>query len=229
MGRELRGVALGIVQPLEQAAHVVGMQQGVEEGRAQRRLLAQVGQRLVGQLEQRALHRLARGRIRAHGDAQAVGRLQEAGDGPVAAVLVGEDNAAILQLGQELEWLGAFLHRSQLLAADAGQVDDGYTTTGWRLVVENTGDCAAQIDGRAGAAVRVVVAQGQQGQPQAQRRQRARQEDRQVLAPVRRRGRERRRCQPLQRRQPFLRHIQPGARGHQQLDLSRRGDLAPGR
>ncbi len=152
--------ALRVGQPGEEVVEQVVADQGVEVEAVQfagRRLDPEFGHRDIDQPVEAAADRGGRGGVPGQLEPEAaVLGLEEGGDGPVLAVDLRPEGAAILQFGQGLEFAGALLGGPEGRAADAGQVEDGDGARRDRDARDLAREHAAEPDGGAGA-VRLVV------------------------------------------------------------------------
>ena len=116
--------AVGVGHPAEDVAHEVHAGQLVEVGRVQAaapQLLNRSQGHLVERPEQRGDGRMAGCDI----EARPCGGAEKRRHGPIAAFRVVPEGAAVHQLDERLEFVGAVFAGSQLAAFHAGEVDDG--------------------------------------------------------------------------------------------------------
>ena len=158
---------LGVVHPGQQVADRVGAQQGIKVRRLQApapEVLQRGVQQQVQRPQQGALGRLVGGDIEGE-PAAAAG--EEGVDRPVPAVELAPIQAAILQLGQRLQFPGTGLDGAQVRPRHAGQVEDGHHARRPVGFVEGPGEHALDPDGGTTALLRREVPQGQQFGQQA--------------------------------------------------------------
>lgn len=170
----LRPRSRGVAQEIEEATFQAGEELVVEVAGLQGRRAPHLLDREVREHPPRAADGRLRPRVRPGLDPEpAVGALEERGDGPVAAVLLREERASVLEFRQRLEELVRLLDRADLVFGDPGQVDDRDVAGRYslRLVVRQRAlDHAAQPVRRAGARRWVVGAIGEDRQSVAQQR-----------------------------------------------------------
>ena len=159
-----------IVEPAQDVADRICGQQVVEV-RGLEPAPAQARHRGVGELRQRAVHRLQGLGVLCDVEAEAAAiALEEGEHRPVAGVLLGPEHAAVLQLGERLQVLRAALDAAKIETADPGEVENRNDVLGPVSLGQRSGDHA--LDPRRGTGARrlVVLAEREElGQHGAQR------------------------------------------------------------